>query len=64
MFDNKTLTLRLMKQKQCNQFCPRCGGIIPPETKCISSPTHGDVQYHPSCFYALAANIGCRIQYA
>ncbi len=64
MFKNKTLTLKVMKQKQSNQFCPRCGGIIPPETKCIPSPTHGDVQYHPNCLYALAEQVGCRIQYA
>jgi hypothetical protein len=64
MLKTKTLTLRVSKQQLCNQFCPRCGGVIPLETKCIPSPTHRDVQYHPKCLYALAAQIGCRIRYA
>ncbi len=58
------LTFHVIKQKCTNQFCPRCGVVIPPETKCIPSPTHGDVHYHPNCFYALAEGTGCRIQYA
>jgi hypothetical protein len=61
---SKILTLRVMVQKRPNQFCPRCGVVVPPDTKCIPSPTHQDVEYHVSCFYALAQQIGCPVQVA
>ncbi len=64
MREKNVLTLRVVRQKQTNHFCPRCGVIIPPETKCIPSPNHQDVQYHLNCFYALVQQVGCRVQYA
>jgi hypothetical protein len=60
----KVLTLRVMLQKGHNRFCPRCGVVIPPQTKCIPSPTHEDVQYHVKCFYAMAQHIGCPVKVA
>lgn len=64
MRTRKVLTLSLAREKNPNQFCPRCGVLVPQETKCIASPTRPDVHYHADCFYALAEGIGCRIQWA
>ena len=64
MFDRKVLTLPLTKTVLPNQFCPRCGLVVPPQTKCIPSPSRPEVHYHPDCFYALAQKVGCRIHWA
>jgi hypothetical protein len=58
------LRLSLVSEKKPNQFCPRCGLVVPQETKCIASPTRPEVHYHPDCFYALAQGVGCLIQWA
>ena len=63
MSEHETLTVRITRQKQTNQFCPRCGVIIPIKTNCIPSPTHGAVEYHPNCFYAMAEHIGGHIHF-
>lgn len=58
------LTLHVCRQKDHNVFCPRCGIVIPPETKSIASPTHAGVHYHPRCLYSVAEQVGIRIQWA
>ena len=51
------LTLHVVREKEPNVFCPRCGLVVPPETKCIPSPTRPEVHYHAACMYAMAEQL-------
>jgi hypothetical protein len=58
------LVVRIQKEREQNIFCPRCGVIVPPGTKCIPSPTREEVHYHASCFLAFAEQLGRRIAWS
>jgi hypothetical protein len=58
------LVVRIQKEREPNVFCPRCGVIVPPGTRCIPSPTREEVHYHANCFLRFAQQLGGRIEWA
>ncbi len=64
MRTRNVLTVQVQREKDVNVFCPRCGLVVPLETKCIPSPTRPEVHYHAACMYAMAAQLQRPIQWA
>lgn len=64
MNQTNCLTLHLTREKDVNVFCPRCGLIVPRDTKCIPSPSNPQVHYHPNCLLTMAAALGRNISWA
>ena len=57
MTTRNVLTLHIRREKEVNVFCPRCGLVVPPNTKCIPSPTRPEVHYHAACMYAMVEQL-------
>lgn len=58
------LTLHITRETENNVFCPRCGLIVPRDTKCIASPSNPQVHYHPNCLLTMAASLGRNVVWA
>jgi hypothetical protein len=57
-------TLQITREKDANVFCPRCGLVVPRETKCIASPSNPLVHYHPNCLLTMAESLGRNVVWA
>ena len=57
-------TLHIVKEKDSNMFCPRCGVVVPRDTQCIPSPSNPLVHYHPNCLVNMARNLGQQVVWA
>lgn len=57
------LKLKIERESMSNAFCPRCGLVVPPDTRFIPSPTRPEEHYHARCLLALAEQLGRQIQW-
>ncbi len=64
MSKSDCFTLHIIKEKESNMFCPRCGVVVPPNTKCIASPSRPQVHYHPDCLLTMARSLGRQVVWA
>jgi hypothetical protein len=58
------LTVNVIREKEPNMFCPRCGVVVPRDTHCVPSPTRPEIHYHPQCLLTLAQTLGRPILWA
>ncbi len=57
-------TLHMVRERERNVFCPRCGLLVPQNTSCIPSPSNPLVHYHPNCLVSMAASLGRNVVWA